>query len=292
MRKITEDEINHYREHGVVYLPNLLDAAWLRKMEAAYTQEMFGDQKGITALDVGARAKELAERGVELLARDTEAATGRFWIRSFNWRKFPSVAELGCTPPLPETIATLMGSTRINFYGEQLFFKEAGSVHRTTFHQDAPYFHLSGEQCCTVWMPLEDVDADNGMMGYVRGSHRWDIHAASYFGSRQTALPGSENKVLPDIEAHESDYDVIYYPAKAGDAIVHQVRTVHGSTGNTGKRNRRAFTLRYLGNDVRYLERKGAPPDSQKSPQLKNGDVMDSDEFPLIWTADQGYLSA
>ena len=41
----------------------------------------------------------------------------------------------------------------------------------------------------------------------------------------------------------------------------------------------------------RYLEREGAPPDSQKSPALKDGDPMDSAEFPLIWTADQGYVS-
>lgn len=191
---------------------------------------------------------------------------------------------------MPEAIAKLMGATRLNFYGEQLFFKEAGSLHRTAFHQDAPYFHLSGGQCCTVWMPLDVVNSDNGMMGYVRGSHLWEIHAANVFAS-QAPIPGSTLDPLPDIERHEDEYDVVYYPAKPGDAIVHHVRTVHGSTGNTSRRDRRAFALRYLGDDVRYLEREGTPPDSQKSDALEDGDLMDSDEFPLIWTVDQGYLT-
>ena len=290
MRQITEDEVRHYQQHGVVYLPDLLDPEWLAELEDGYTEEMFADPAGISHLDLGEASELLAQAGVELLTETTERPTGRFWVRTFNWRHFPAVAKLGCEAPLPEVAAKIMGSTRLNFYGEQAFFKEAGSIHRTAFHQDAPYFHLEGDQCCTIWIPLDVVDAENSMMGYVRGSHRWDIHAANVFTS-QTPIPGSMLERLPDIEHNEDKYDVVYYPSKPGDAIIHHVRTVHGSTSNTGTRDRRAFALRYLGDDVRYLEREGAATDSQKSAALKNGDLMDSEEFPLIWTADKGYLS-
>jgi len=290
MREITDEEIRHYREHGVVHLPNLLDDGWLKDLEAAYVEEMFADPEELGHLDLAAGARFLKQQGMELLADDSKEATGRFWVRTFNWRRFPSVAALGCGPPMPEKIAKLMGSTRLNFFGEQLFFKEAGSLHPTAFHQDAPYFHLTGDQCCTVWMPLDVVDSDNSMMGYVRGSHRWPIYAANVFAG-QSRIPGSTLEQLPDIEGHEDEYDVVYYPAKPGDAIVHHVRTVHGSTGNLSNRDRRSFTLRYVGDDVRYLEREGAPPDSQKSSVLKDGDILDSEEFPLIWTADQGYIA-
>jgi len=297
MRNITQNEIRHYREHGVVYLPGLLDADWLKRMDVAFAEEMFADpaEDDPGRLDLGSVAKlveQASSRGVPRESEeDSEKASGRFWVRTFSWRRFPAVTALGCRAPMPEAIAHLMGATRLNFYGEQLFFKEAGSLHRTAFHQDAPYFHLTGEQCCTVWMPLDVVDRDNGMMGYVLGSHRWKLHAANVFTS-QRPIPGSTLDRLPDIEGHEDRYDVVYYPAKPGDAIVHHVRTVHGSTGNVGERDRRAFTLRYVGDDVRYLEREGVPPDSQKSTTLEDGDLMDSDEFPLIWTADRGYVWA
>lgn len=291
MRTITDDEVSQYQEHGVVHLPGLLDADLLRRLATAYESEMSADPEGVVHLDVGQVAEILGELGIEPLAGRDQTPTGRFAVRTFNWREFPAVAELGCGAPFPELAAQLMGASRINFFGEQAFLKEAGSLHRTAFHQDAPYFHISGEQCCTVWMPLDVVDADNGMMGYVRGSHRWDIYAANTFAS-QAAIPGSTLPTLPDIEGNEDDYDIVYYPAEPGDAIVHQVRTVHGSTGNTGTRDRRALALRYAGDDVRYHEREGAAPDSQKSASLQDGAVIDSPEFPLIWTAERGYFDA
>ena len=126
-------------------------------------------------------------------------------------------------------------------------------------------------------------------MGYIRGSHRWPIHAANGFVTRQP-MPGSPEKPLPDIEGHEEDYDIQWVECQPGDAIVHHVRTVHGSTGNTTDRPRRAVSLRYLGEDCRYHPREGTPPDSQKSEHLSPGDPMASPEFPLVWTRDEGYL--
>jgi ectoine hydroxylase-related dioxygenase (phytanoyl-CoA dioxygenase family) len=78
--------------------------------------------------------------------------------------------------------------------------------------------------------------------------------------------------------------------AHIGDAIVHHVKTVHGSTGNTSaSRVRRALALRYLGDDIRYLKREGAPPDSHKSETLRDGDPIASPDFPQIWTKATGY---
>lgn len=37
----------------------------------------------------------------------------------------------------------------------------------------------------------------------------------------------------PDIEANEEKYGVVYCECEPGEVIVHHVRTVHGSTGNT-----------------------------------------------------------
>ena len=180
-----------------------------------------------------------------------------------------------------------MRSHRINFYGEQLFLKEASSLHRTAFHQDMPYFHVTGDKCCTVWIPLDAIGADNGMMGYVRGSHRWRTHAANGFVT-QTPLPGSPFPQLPDVEGAAGEYDIVYYPAQPGDIIVHHANTVHGATGNTTRRDRRVVSLHYLGDDVRECE--GAALEAGKSPTLKNGDLMDSAEFPLVWASGKGYV--
>ncbi len=294
VRNVTDDEIACYAEHGVVHLEGILDLAWLAEAERIFYL-VFGEERaeGLNELNASELAPILAATGAKLLESEDERAQaeGQFKVGTFNHLKVPDLRAIGVAEPLPQVAAALMQASRINFYGDQLFLKEPRSIHRTAFHQDAPYFHLEGGQCCTIWMPLDVVDKSNAAMGYVRDSHTWDIHAANGFVT-QTPMPGSPEKPLPDIEGHESEYDIQWVECRPGDAIVHHVRTAHGSTGNTTDRPRRAVSLRYLGEDCRYHPREGTPPDSQLSDSLAPGDVMDSPEFPLVWTREEGYLSA
>ena len=291
-RPVRDEEVACYAEHGIVHLPGLLDPVWLAEAERVF-ELVFGEERaeGLNELNASELAPMLRATGAELLASNEEVsqAEGLFKVGTFNHLLVPDLRTLGIHAPMPEVAARLMGANRINFYGDQLFLKEPRSMHRTAFHQDAPYFHLEGDQCCTIWMPLDVVDRSNSAMGYIRGSHRWPIHAANGFVTRQP-MPGSPEKPLPDIEGREDDYDIQWVECRPGDAIVHHVRTVHGSTGNTTDRPRRAVSLRYLGEDCRYHPREGTPADSQKSEHLSRGDPMASPEFPLVWTRDEGYL--
>ena len=290
MRDITEEERRHYERHGVVHLPGLLDEGWTERLELAFAEEISADQALVNFVDFKTLTPMMEASGAEFVTQGVAVATGRFCISSFNWRRFPALAALCCGPPLPDRVASLMRSRRIYFYGEQLFLKEAGSLHRTAFHQDKSYFHVTGDKCCTVWIPLDAIEADNGMMGYIRGSHRWPTHAANEFVT-QTPLPGSPLPQLPDVEGAAGEYDIVYYPAQPGDVIVHHANAVHGATGNSTQQDRRAASLHYLGDDVRYREREGVALEAGKSPTLKNGDLMDSAEFPLVWASGEGYVT-
>lgn len=298
-RPLDAAEIEHYKTHGFVHLKGILDQDWVAAAEAAYTEVMLADPEVvhhtdlamIAAMSAGMGVKPLGAGGNQIEANEAEP-TGKFWIRTFNWDKIKSLADIALYSPLPELAAQLMEATRINFYGDQLFLKEPMSVRRTAFHQDATYFHLGGNQCCTMWIPFDKVDKENSTMGYIRGSHNGPLYLPNTFVS-QMPMPGaSGHEKLPDIEGNEDAYDIVYCNAEPGDVIIHHVRTLHGSTGNTSPtRRRRAMGLRYVGDDVRYLERQGVPPDSQTSPHLEDGDVMDSPEFPLVWTKESGYTA-
>ncbi|MEM8935650.1 MAG: phytanoyl-CoA dioxygenase family protein [Pseudomonadota bacterium] len=298
IRPVTPEEIDEYEEYGVVHLPGILDAELVARMEKVFMEVMDSESNGLANSDFGEFAKGLEAQGHEILSdqsngNETAAKNkGKFKAGSFNCYDFPSLDKLGRQAPFGQIAAELMGSTRICFYGDQLFWKQPNSQQRTAFHQDATYFHHEGEQCCTFWMPMvEKVDAETGMMGYARRSHLGDLYKPNLFVS-QASFPGSVGKPLPDVERNEEKYGVAYYPAEPGDIIVHHVKTWHGSTGNTSAtRHRRALTLRYLGDDIRYLERPGTPPDSPKSASLKDGDPIECKEFPLMWTREQGFIA-
>lgn len=291
-REITPQEVKKYREDGFVHLKGLLSSEWVDQATRIFEELMAKPPATPSEGNLVEAVDMLKEVGADPVTKDADQASGRFLIRTYEWLNVPDLEHLGCSAPLPEVAATLFGADRINFYGDQSFLKDAGSQHRTAFHQDTPYFHISGQQCCTIWMPLDVVDDENSPMGYVRGSHRWKTYAPNVFVS-QMKVPGSALEQLPDIEGHEQDYDIEYVTCAPGDAIVHQANTVHGSKGNVSKtRGRRALSLRYLGDDIRYQFQENTVPDSLVAPSLKDGDLMDSPEFPLIWTKDDGYLHA
>ena len=51
---------------------------------------------------------------------------------------------------------------------------------------------------------------------------------------------------------------------------------------NKSRNRRRAFSIRFTGDDATYIKRKGEMSPPFPEVKLKNGDSLDSDTFPLI----------
>lgn len=110
-----------------------------------------------------------------------------------------------------------------------------------------------------MWIPVDPVSFNSGTIRYVRGSHRWGFFKPNVFVS-QMAFPGADGDTLPDIDGHEEEYDIVSSELEPGDLLVHHHLTVHGSAGNaTLRQTRRAASLRYCGDDIRFKFRPYAP---------------------------------
>jgi Phytanoyl-CoA dioxygenase (PhyH) len=107
--------------------------------------------------------------------------------------------------------------------------------------------------------PGRPVSFNSDTIRYVRGSHRWGFFKPNVFVS-QMAFPGADGDTLPDIDGHEEEYDIVSSELEPGDLLVHHHLTVHGSAGNaTLRQTRRAASLRYCGDDIRFKFRPYAP---------------------------------
>jgi ectoine hydroxylase-related dioxygenase (phytanoyl-CoA dioxygenase family) len=67
-----------------------------------------------------------------------------------------------------------------------------------------------------------------------------------------------------------------------GDAIVFNFSTVHGAPENKSKNRRRAFSVRFTGDDATYIKRKGEMSPPFPNVKLKNGQALDSRTFPVL----------
>lgn len=306
-RTLTPDEIETYRHDGVVCLRGVLGDDWVAEVrnavddaERRYLQVAqephAGDGRPEPTFErsnlhqLNKLGDMLEEMGADVLreggATGTDTGTGtdgQFILVNNAALDYPAVKRLALDSPLGELAAQLFGAKKVNFLFDQIFIKQPGAGTRTAFHQDWGYFNVDGEQIASFWTAAESVAKENGGMGYVRGSHRWDLHAPNAFVGQATA-PDSELPSLPDIEGNEADYDIVYYDAEPGDVIVHDYRLVHGARGNTSlDRPRRAVSLRFAGDDATVLHRPSAPPEFPVDPHLKDGDPLDGETYPVVW---------
>ena len=100
-------------------------------------------------------------------------------------------------------------------------------------HQDAYYFCLKPNLACTIWIPLDAVDQDNGALSYVRGSHRLGL-----LPHRPTAVLGFSQGLIPDPAALGQ---AVHCPAEPGTVLVHHSLTIHSAGANTAQRHRRSI---------------------------------------------------
>ena len=81
------------------------------------------------------------------------------------------------------------------------------------------------------------------------------------------------------------DPRILMAALEPGDAIVFDFHCVHGAPGNVGTSRRRAFSARYVGDDVTFLERPGRTSPPFPGLDQRNGEKLREDWFPTVWRA-------
>ena len=294
LRSVTADEIECFWTDGVVVLREILDPAIVIAMaqpvdELLGTPTMANLSAMADALAVGSSAGGMNDpAGTEATtANDPEAQRGTFASGVDHWRTHHAFRAFACDSPLPAIAGALLKSNTVRLWEDSVLVKEPGTQERTAWHQDLGYFHADGTQICTSWCPLDVVDGASGAMSFVRGSHRGELYQPNFFVSK-TPIPGMLGAAVPNISAlaEQGVLDIISFNLQPGDVSFHHARTLHGAGPNNTDRRRRAISVRYCGDDVRYVLRPGAPQKSHHA-LVRNGDPLDGPDCPLVWTRDQ-----
>ena len=82
----------------------------------------------------------------------------------------------------------------------------------------------------------------------------------------------------------ENTLKLILGSHKLGDAVLFNFKIVHGASGNNSQERRRAFSMRFIGDDVRYKDRGGETSPPFAGINLKSGDTLRTDWFPVVWS--------
>ena len=115
------------------------------------------------------------------------------------------------------------------------------------WHQDGAFWPLEPMEVVTLWLAVDDVDAENGCMQVIPRTQHLDLQAAQVRTDVANVLAASMDESIVD---ESKAVDVIL---KAGDLSIHHPNLIHGSKPNTSLRWRRGLTLRYIPSTTRIL---------------------------------------
>lgn len=262
--EITTEQISSYQRDGVLVLRGAF-TDWVERLRDGFEQN-------------------LAQPGPFAIENVREGERGRFFEDYCNWQRIEPFDAFIRQSPAAAIAGQIMQSRAVQVFHEHILVKEPGTAKPTPWHQDLPYYCVEGLQTASYWIPLDPVTQANTLR-VVAGSHRWPrLVRPKRWASNENFYGGDDAFMeMPDIE--DGSHTILQPELEPGDAVVFDFRTVHGAAGNTGTGRRRAFSARFLGDDVRFMERPGRTSPPFPGINQQTGERMREDWFPVVWRA-------
>lgn len=202
------------------------------------------------------------------------------------WSKFAGYRDLVEDSPMAEIAAALMESKTARIFHDHVLVKEPGNSVVTPWHQDKPYYLVTGEQTVSFWLPLDSVPRDR-TIEYIAGSHKT---GTLYKPQRFDGTDLYENdpaEQVPDIDANRSGFNILGWAVEPGDAVAFDFGTLHGAPANHSANRRRVISFRWVGDDACFIKRPGSTSPAFPDLNFNDGEKFDGAEFPVIYQTSQ-----
>jgi len=157
---------------------------------------------------------------------------------------------------------------------------KSGTSMATPWHQDRPYYFVDGHQTVSFWVPLDPVDT--ATLRCVAGSHLWEKEVLPTRWVSEADFFPDEGQYMAVPDPDSEGMHVVEFPMQPGDAVAFDFRTLHGARGNDSPNRRRAFSLRLVGDDARYVERPGPTSPPFPGHDMVAGQRLREDWFPIL----------
>ena len=255
----------------------LIDAYWTDG--AVLVKDLFADWVEEIAAGIEYNMSNPGPYAAENLK---EGETGRFFDDYCNWTRIEEFKKVIRDSAVGEVAAELMRSEQVQMFHDHVLVKEPGTSKATPWHQDSPYYFVEGKQTVSFWCPVDPVS--DTTLRCVAGSHLWEKSVLPTRWLSETSFYPDENAYLPVPDPDAEDMQVLEWEMKPGDAVAFNYRTLHGARGNNSTIRRRAFSLRLLGDDARYVTRPGRTSPPFPDHGMQDGQTLREDWFPTIYS--------
>ncbi|MEV0797301.1 phytanoyl-CoA dioxygenase family protein [Kribbella sp. NPDC050281] len=220
-----------YRDEGIVQVPQVLTTAEVERIRTVFMQQVAADHS--LAIDDGVPDDDPLARYPRFVHphRRPDAEAGKLSL------------ELMLDSRILDVVTTLIGPA---LGAQSMFYFKPPGARGQAMHQDNTFLRADPETCLAAWIAIDDVDADNGGLAVVPGSHKTELvcpepaDLAESFTNAEVPIPDGLRKVQTKM--------------KAGDVLFFHGSVVHGSRPNSSAdRFRRALIFHYIPEDSREI---------------------------------------
>ena len=261
---VTQEDVEAFRRDGAVCVRGAFTA-----------EEVALVERGIE--------RNLADPSPRALVASRPDDAGRFVEDFCNWDRIGEYERVIRESAAAGIAGRLMGASTVRLFHDHMLVKEPGTRQPTPWHQDQPYYNVDGAQTCSVWMPVDPVSRAS-TLEFVAGSHLgpW-LMPRTFMDGQARWFPEGSLADLPDVEADRSAFPILGWELEPGDAVFFHMLALHAAGG--ADRRRRAFSIRFLGDDVVHAPRawKTSPEFPGLTDELVAGAPMDNPRFPVVW---------
>lgn len=262
LTSVEEEHRIQFRNEGWTVIRNLVSGAALAELQeniaaAAEDEELLPPAGGRRADQATAEYQK-----VLIVRRDLA-------------RKYAALTEFKYA--IGGVASDLLDGAEIRLWGDRIFAKppaaEGGLP--TLWHQDLPKLPVDRRGYLSIWIAVNDVTLEQGPLTFLPGSHHLGPLGAV------SQLDDSELDIAKLLTGREAALlaKPVTTPLKAGDASVHDGLTLHCASRNVTDRERRAWTISYIPNDVLYDGKPDHHTDGLGIGQYK---PFDHAKFPLV----------
>lgn len=254
--QLPQSKIDFYQTNGFVQIDNLLTPAELDELSGAIDEVM---------LDSTAE-----------VALQTDKAGGNYYKvlnqRVNTWRDHGVMAKFSLNEKIARAAMELSGATGIRLFHDHALWKMPGDSKPTPWHQDFPYWPMHEPGALSAWIPMHDVDEENGCMMFVPGTQN------------KGKLTGIDLVNPQDIFAFEENKDInrntaVKVPLKKGQMTFHNGLTFHYAHANKSSQPRRVLALIFFPDGTRF---NGKPHVITDGKGLVADEPFKGGLFPLI----------
>lgn len=259
--------IDSYEQAGAIIVRGLIDDRWLGVLRRIYD-------------DMAKEAWNPNAKG------NPQPNVRQLLNRHHMWADVLEFGDFLSHSPIAQAAARLMRSSTARLYEDILITEPARQKAQLGWHQDTPAWPVAGQQLSSVWFSMQPVDAETGAMRFVPGSHRGVLYFPNYLkdadvGDDLRFYNGGPFPTNEDIE--ERNY--VITPLDPGDAVIFHPSILHTSYGSSPEHDRQSFTIRIMGDDVRWQPKKRIFHRWMNELGMNEGDRITSERLPELWSA-------